>query len=231
MKRLIQFMKNPLHREDIKPGTHRLGGVGVERKVRIRDIVSSQALVDEKKVRKLARFTRNMPGKATVSWNGKNWIAKDGNHRLNAMLKQGKRKATVLVQKLSSQQPVIQLGFLGSPMTTARASALKSAIGAFKSSGGRFESGSKRLLGTRIRKSDGARYVPASNAIKIGDGLSMPRSHAAWHEIGHSADRETLRRSHYEAERKFLPKDKSGFIAAKEADILRAEMSANRYAV
>jgi hypothetical protein len=108
--KLIQFMKNPLHREGIKPGTHRLGGVGVERKVRIRDIVSSQALVDEKKVRKLARFTKNMPGKATVSWNGKNWIAKDGNHRLNAMLKQGKRKATVLVQKLSSQQPVIQLG-------------------------------------------------------------------------------------------------------------------------
>ena len=106
--KLIQFMKNPLHREGIKPGTHRLGGVGVERKVRIRDIVSSQALVDEKKVRKLARFTKNMPGKATVSWNGKNWIAKDGNHRLNAMLKQGKRKATVLVQKLSSPSPLIQ---------------------------------------------------------------------------------------------------------------------------
>ena len=106
--KLIQFMKNPLHREGIKPGTHRLGGVGVERKVRIRDIVSSQALVDEKKVRKLARFTKNMPGKATVSWNGKNWIAKDGNHRLNAMLKQGKRKATVLVQKLSSGVKALQ---------------------------------------------------------------------------------------------------------------------------
>ena len=106
--KLIQFMKNPLHREGIKPGTHRLGGVGVERKVRIRDIVSSQALVDEKKVRKLARFTKNMPGKATVSWNGKNWIAKDGNHRLNAMLKQGKRTATVLVQKLSSGVKALQ---------------------------------------------------------------------------------------------------------------------------
>ena len=105
----ICFAANPLFREGIKPGTHRLGGVGVERKVRIRDIVSSQALVDEKKVRKLARFTKNMPGKATVSWNGKNWIAKDGNHRLNAMLKQGKRKATVLIQKLSSPSPLIQL--------------------------------------------------------------------------------------------------------------------------
>jgi hypothetical protein len=110
-------MKNSLHRKGVKAGVHKLGGVGVEKTVRIRSIVSPQALVDEKKVAKLSRFTKNMPGKATVAHLGHGvYVARDGNHRLNAMLKQGKRKATVLVQQLSSRLPLIQLSAKQEPI-------------------------------------------------------------------------------------------------------------------
>lgn len=97
-------MKNPLYREGLKPGLHRIGQ-GSERKVKLKDIVSTQGTVDAKKVSKLARFTKNMPGTVTVSHRGHGkYSVLDGNHRVNAMLAQGKRKAVVKVQKLSARE-------------------------------------------------------------------------------------------------------------------------------
>lgn len=188
-------MNNPLYRKGIKPGTHRLGGVGVEKKVRIRDIVSSQALVDDKKVRKLARFTRNMPGKATVSWNGKNWVAKDGNHRLNAMLKQGKRKATVLVQKLSSQQPVIQFSIkkAGKEATDRIASALNNKVGM-----GWWNSGMpKKAIPLRVVEKDGNPHLLVYRRTASGGRDSMTTPVSGWAKeptLSTSTNRESTKR-------------------------------------
>ncbi len=100
-------MKNPLYVPGLKPGIHRIGQ-GSVRKVRIRDIVSTQALVDESKIKKLARFTKNMPGTPTLSHRGRGkYSILDGNHRVNAAIRQGKRTIEALVQKFSSKQPII----------------------------------------------------------------------------------------------------------------------------
>lgn len=102
-------MKNPLFKSGIKSGTHHLGGVGEIKRIRLRDIHSPQRSVDEKKVAALARFTKNMPGTPTASHvGGGKYVLKDGNHRVNAALRQGKRVIDVRVQKLSSLSPLIQ---------------------------------------------------------------------------------------------------------------------------
>tara|TARA_R110000868_G_scaffold188768_2_gene431524 strand:- start:2048 stop:8605 length:6558 start_codon:yes stop_codon:yes gene_type:complete len=102
-------MKNPIFKDGIKSGIHRLGGAGEIKRIRLRDIHSPQRSVDEKKVAALARFTKNMPGTPTVSHAGRGkYVLKDGNHRVNAALRQGKRVIDVRVQQLSSYSPLIQ---------------------------------------------------------------------------------------------------------------------------
>lgn len=99
---------NPIFKPGIKPGTHRLGGVGVVKKIKIKDIRSPQHLVNAGKVAKLARFTKNMPGTPTVSHaGGGKYTLKDGNHRVNAALRQGKRAIEARVQKMSAGGPII----------------------------------------------------------------------------------------------------------------------------
>lgn len=103
-------MNNPIFKAGTKGGTHRLGGIGVEKTIRIRSIRSPQAHVDESKVKKFARFTKNQPGLPTVSHAGNGvYTAKDGNNRIAAALRQGKRVMKVRVQKLSANTPLIQL--------------------------------------------------------------------------------------------------------------------------
>lgn len=106
-------MKNPIFQKGIKGGIRKLDGPTVERRVAIKNIRSTQESVDEKQVSRLARFTRNMPGTPTVSHaGGGKYLIYDGNHRVAAALKQGKRVITVKVQKLSARDElnrIIQL--------------------------------------------------------------------------------------------------------------------------
>ena len=102
-------MKNPLFKAGIKAGTHRLNDPGVERRIKIKNIRSPQMTVDEKKVKALSRFTKNMPGTPTVSHAGHGkWTLKDGNHRVAAAMKQGKRVITVKTQRMSAKAPIIR---------------------------------------------------------------------------------------------------------------------------
>ena len=102
-------MKNPLYVEGLKPGMHRIGK-GTERKIKLKNLVSTQGTVSEKKIKKLARFTKNMPGTVTVSHRGHGkYSILDGNHRANAALKQGKQKITVKVQRMQSAAAPIEL--------------------------------------------------------------------------------------------------------------------------
>lgn len=96
-------MKNPIFKAGVRAGTHHLDEPGVERTVKIKNLRSPQHAVDEKKVNKLARFTKNMPGTPTVSHLGGGiYTTKDGNHRIAAAIKQGKRVVKVKVQRFSA---------------------------------------------------------------------------------------------------------------------------------
>ena len=110
-------MKNPLFKAGIKAGTHRLNDPGVERRIKIKNIRSPQMTVDEKKVKALSRFTKNMPGTPTVSHAGHGkWTLKDGNHRVAAAMKQGKRVINVRVQRMHSLDKPTLLGTAMSPL-------------------------------------------------------------------------------------------------------------------
>ena len=162
-------MKNPLFKSGIKSGTHHLGGVGEIKRIRLRDIHSPQRSVDEKKVAALARFTKNMPGTPTASHvGGGKYVLKDGNHRVNAALRQGKRVIDVRVQKLSSLSPLIQFTTL---------SATKNLLRDLRAQG----------VGLN-RKSGLAAYDNANRTIhvpKFGNENTGPRN-LLWHEAGHA---------------------------------------------
>jgi hypothetical protein len=95
---------NPLYDPtavDRKPGPHRIGE-GVEKSIPLSRVVSPQATIHGRKVRsmkdKMLRGTAR-PGKLpTVQWTGAEYIVCDGNHRLAAHLRAGKRIAKALVQ-------------------------------------------------------------------------------------------------------------------------------------
>jgi hypothetical protein len=189
-------MKNPLFKQGIRPGTHRLGGVGVERKVKLKDLVSTQALVDDGKIKKLSRFTKNMPGKVTVSHRGHGkYSILDGNHRINAMLKQGKRKATVLVQKLSSRLPLIQFGIkkAGKEATDRIASALNNKVGM-----GWWSSGMpKKAIPLRVVEKDGNPHLLVYRRTASGGRDSMTTPVSGWAKeptLSTSTNRESTKR-------------------------------------
>lgn len=104
-------MKNPIYRRGVRAGTHHLDEPGVERTVKIKNLRSPQHAVNEKKVNALARFTKNMPGTPTVSHLGGGvHVLKDGNHRVAAAIKQGKRVVKVRVQRMASMERPLHFG-------------------------------------------------------------------------------------------------------------------------
>lgn len=96
----IQFerVENPIFRKGVKPGIHRIGE-GKERMVRIRSIVSPQWGIDEGKVRKMTKSAKLAPPVISHLGHGV-YVLKDGNHRVNALLRQGKRRILARVQRL-----------------------------------------------------------------------------------------------------------------------------------
>ena len=97
---LIQFERvaNPIYRKGVKPGIHRIGE-GKEKMIRIRSIVSPQWGIDKGKVSKMVR-KKNLPPPVVSHLGHGVYVLKDGNHRVNAILRQGKRKILAKVQKL-----------------------------------------------------------------------------------------------------------------------------------
>lgn len=97
---LIRFerVENPIFRKGVKSGVHRIGE-GKEKMIRIRSIVSPQWGIDKGKVSKMARKKNLHPPVVSHLGHGV-YVLKDGNHRVNAILRQGKRKILAKVQKL-----------------------------------------------------------------------------------------------------------------------------------
>lgn len=97
---LIHFerVENPIFRKGVKSGVHRIGE-GKEKMIRIRSIVSPQWGIDKGKVSKMAR-KKNLPPPVVSHLGHGVYVLKDGNHRVNAILRQGKRKILAKVQKL-----------------------------------------------------------------------------------------------------------------------------------
>ena len=181
-------MKNPLFKSGIKSGTHHLGGVGEIKRIRLRDIHSPQQTVDEKKVRKLARFTKNMPGTPTVSHAGRGkYVLKDGNHRVNAALRQGKRVIDVRVQKLDSKEPLILFTAASKILRKMIDSGINVTHGADRLS----RNAAGKLTKTKIPWRERAqRAVPGEENLTgntIQHGRGTPFSTFA-HEAGHADD-------------------------------------------
>ena len=97
---LIRFerVENPIFRKGVRPGTHHIGE-GKERMVRVHRIVSPQYDIDEGKVRKMTG-KKSLPS-PTLSHLGHGvYVVKDGNHRVNAALRAGKRKILAKIQRM-----------------------------------------------------------------------------------------------------------------------------------
>lgn len=101
LDRILRFERvaNPSYREGTQKGVHRIGK-GSERTIRIRDIRSPQATVHGPSVKAIARKKNGVGKMPTVQHRGHGvYVVHDGNHRIAAAIRNGKRTIRVLAQK------------------------------------------------------------------------------------------------------------------------------------
>lgn len=92
---------NPLYDPEAVPAVHHIGE-GSLQSVPLNQIVSTQATINRRKVRsmkeRLQRGTAKPGSPPVLSKQGKRLIVLDGNHRLAAALRAGKRSVKAIVQ-------------------------------------------------------------------------------------------------------------------------------------